>query len=388
MIRSMAMIRPLLVAVTILGLGCGPSQTGVAKPTPGGKDGKAVSITEAALPYKILRGRGGTEVDEATFMAELQAASLVCVGENHKNPHHHWAQLHLFDALSAHNQTSGRATALGMEMFQRPFQGVMDDYVAGRIDLDAMLSRTGYEDRWGFDWGFYGPTVELAIARKGAVLTLNTERELTKRIAKVGYGQLSEVERAKLPELNLENPAHRAWWAAIMGDMSHPKPEDASHSADPKDPHAKPEDKPDAKPEPKDEPKDEPEGKPEAKDKPEPEYKPEPDAKPEAKPAPPEEPVGRPNNRSEWIYSAQVLWDETMADGAVKWIRAGANRQVVLIAGNGHCHDSGIVGRVKRRGVVAAVSVRPIIDKGDGELAAHLASPENDFLFVMTLPTK
>ena len=58
----------------------------------------------------------------------------------------------------------------------------------------------------------------------------------------------------------------------------------------------------------------------------------------------------------------------------------------MIIAGNGHCHDSAIVERVKRRGVDASVSVRPIIDKGDGEIAAELASPKVDYLFIMSFP--
>ena len=86
------------------------------------------------------------------------------------------------------------------------------------------------------------------------------------------------------------------------------------------------------------------------------------------------------------LYRGQVLWDETMADTASKWTTAGDDRQIIILAGNGHCHDSAIVRRMKRRGVAKVVSVRPLVDDGDDDLAAELAQPVADYLLVMTLP--
>ena len=57
-----------------------------------------------------------------------------------------------------------------------------------------------------------------------------------------------------------------------------------------------------------------------------------------------------------------------------------------ILAGDGHCHDSAIVGRIKRRGIAAVVSVHPVIDDGQGSVAELLATPMNDYLFVMSVP--
>ena len=46
----------------------------------------------------------------------------------------------------------------------------------------------------------------------------------------------------------------------------------------------------------------------------------------------------------------------------------------------------GIVGRLRRRGVTEVVSVRPIIDDGQGGVAAALTEGNVDYLFVMTMP--
>ena len=75
---------------------------------------------------------------------------------------------------------------------------------------------------------------------------------------------------------------------------------------------------------------------------------------------------------AEQIYTVQVIWDETMADTSAKWLSAHAGGHLVILAGNGHCHDSAIVGRLKRRGVTDAVSVRVVVDDGDKlHLATH-----------------
>lgn len=53
---------------------------------------------------------------------------------------------------------------------------------------------------------------------------------------------------------------------------------------------------------------------------------------------------------SESMYVAQVIWDETMAATATAWLLgAPERRQVVIVAGNGHCHRSAIPRRIARR---------------------------------------
>jgi hypothetical protein len=54
--------------------------------------------------------------------------------------------------------------------------------------------------------------------------------------------------------------------------------------------------------------------------------------------------------------------------------------RVIILAGNGHCHDSAIVSRIKRRGIAQVVSVRPVLDIDSSEV---LAQPINDFAFVL-----
>ena len=333
-----------LASIAVLGaVGC----TGPAKypggqssvPTKLGPDGKP-GIENAGLPMQVLDARTGHQVDAAGFWTTLATERAVCVGEEHPNPHHHWVQLEVIKHLAAVPHL-----ALGMEMFQRPFQGVLDDFAAGHIDAAALRSRAGWEDRWGYDWNLYGPTIAAVVAAKGTLIALNAPKELTKKVVHHGLEALTPEEHAQVPELNLKDPAHRAWFDALMEDMGCT----AAHSSGPA-PAASPVASP---------------------------HHTDGDGGEAAAPAMPS---------ADAIYTVQVIWDETMADTSAKWLAANPQGHLVILAGNGHCHDSAIVNRIKRRGIANVVSLRTVIDDGEGGVAEALAKPVNDFLVVLTLP--
>jgi tetratricopeptide (TPR) repeat protein len=98
------------------------------------------------------------------------------------------------------------------------------------------------------------------------------------------------------------------------------------------------------------------------------------------------EPAAPPMPSADQIYLVQVIWDETMADTAAKWLTAHPAAHLVILAGNGHCHDTAIVGRMKRRGIADVISLRPVIDSGEGEVAELLAKPMNDYVIVLQMP--
>lgn len=332
------MSRAWFPALAVLVIGCGGRYGGTAPAKPTAPP--AGGIEGAGLPFDVLDARTGRQVDTAAFWSRLQAARAVCIGEDHSNPHHHWVQLEITRHLGK-QRPPGERLALGLEMVQRPFQGVLDDYAAKRIDAQALQTRTGWEERWGYDFGFYGPTIDAAIAAGGVVLALNAPRELTKKVVRKGLESLTPDEKKQVPELVLDDANHRAWFDALMEGMG------GAHAH----------------------------------------------AQKKAEPAPAEEapapmpadhpPVEMPS--AERIYTVQVIWDETMADTAAKWLAANPNGHAIILAGNGHCHDSAIVNRLKRRGVRETVSVRAVFDK-DGEVAEALAKPNNDFLVVLHVP--
>src|SRR4051812_40751546 len=58
------------------------------------------SIETAALAYSIVDARTGRQVDTAVFWTQLGQARAVCVGEDHSEVHHHWAQLEITRQLA------------------------------------------------------------------------------------------------------------------------------------------------------------------------------------------------------------------------------------------------------------------------------------------------
>lgn len=316
----------------------------------------AGALDAAALPYQLIEARTGKTVDEPAFWARLSKARAVCLGEEHPNPHHHWMQLHSVREIS--KRIGKDRFALGIEMIQRPFQGPLDDYVAKKIDAETLQSRAGWAERWGYDWGFYAPTFDAAISVGGVILALNAPKELTKKIVRQGIESLTPDEKALVPELVLDDVNHRAWFDGLMNDLGGSSVHSRKDSAP--NPH---ETKPPENPNPHDKAPDPHAGNPHGKS-----------------------PHGMPS--ADRIYTAQVLWDETMADLSAKWLKANPSGHLVILAGNGHCHDSAIVNRLKRRGVADVVSVRAVIDDGEGDVANVLAKPMNDYVFVLQMPKK
>ncbi|MBT0962546.1 ChaN family lipoprotein [Denitromonas iodatirespirans] len=128
-------------------------------------------------------------------LAALPDDATVLVGETHTRYDHHLVQLETLKFLHARTPD----LAIGVEWFQTPYQQPLDDYLAGRIDETEMLERTGYFDRWRFDYRLYRPVIEYARANRIPIVALNAPAELTRKIGQKGLAALSPDERATLP---------------------------------------------------------------------------------------------------------------------------------------------------------------------------------------------
>ncbi len=120
----------------------------------------------------------------------------VYVSEQHDQAGHHTAQLKIIKLL----HERGVKLAVGMEMFQQPFQKALDDYMAGAIDERRFLKESEYFKRWGFDYHLYRPILEYCRENHIPVVALNLPREISTKIAREGIAGLSKEEKAILPE--------------------------------------------------------------------------------------------------------------------------------------------------------------------------------------------
>jgi uncharacterized iron-regulated protein len=81
------------------------------------------------------------------------------------------------------------------------------------------------------------------------------------------------------------------------------------------------------------------------------------------------------------MYAVQVVWDETMADTAARWLTsAGPDARVLIIAGSGHCHRSAIPARLSRRIDTPVLSLNGVLESQLGALG-----PEDQYDWLMVL---
>jgi uncharacterized iron-regulated protein len=129
------------------------------------------------------------------LIAELQDKQVIFVGEQHDRYDHHLNQLAVLRALHQQNPK----LAIGLEWFQQPFQNVLDDYLSGSIDEAELLEKSGYYQRWRYDYRLLRPIMQYAREHKLPVIALNAAQELTAKVSEQGLDALDEAERAQLP---------------------------------------------------------------------------------------------------------------------------------------------------------------------------------------------
>jgi uncharacterized iron-regulated protein len=181
-------------------------------------DPASESVANEPEPGGTLRGlTAAGELSEDELFGALAQAPAVCFGETHDNAAHHRAQALVAGELVARARDARAPFALGFEMFQTPFQALLTSFALGSIDEPELLQASEYATRWGYDFAFYRPLLELAREYRLPALALNAPAELTRKIADQGLDGLSAEERAGLPELDLNDPEHRAYVTAQLG---------------------------------------------------------------------------------------------------------------------------------------------------------------------------
>jgi aminopeptidase N len=121
---------------------------------------------------------------------------IIFVGERHTNYEDHKVELDLIMELFK----KGKKFAVGMEMFQRPSQKAIDDYLTGAIDERRFLKDSDYFKRWRFDFAFYREIIDFAKAKGIPIVALNARGEIVKKVAFGGLDTLSEIEKREIPQ--------------------------------------------------------------------------------------------------------------------------------------------------------------------------------------------
>ena len=220
-----------------------------------------------------IDGTTGKALSMDDVVARLRSQPVSVIGEQHDQASHHEVQRRLVEVLAADG-----GLVVGLEMLTREHQPVLERFNRGEITIEELGETVDWKKAWGFDLELYAPILRDGHNAGARFVALNAPRSLVKAIRQGGLERLSPDQKAQLPDMDLGDTLHRAWFEAVFAQSGHALSESDLDA----------------------------------------------------------------------FYRAQVLWDETMAEGAVAALQG--SKRVVVLAGVGHiAMGRGIPERVERR---------------------------------------
>lgn len=165
-------------------------------------------ISRVFVEGEIVRMSTGQVVTFEEMMAELRSVRIVYVGETHVNSSHHDIQLKVLEALFKNDQP----IHVGMEMFGRSYQAVLDRWSSGGYTEKTFLKKVEWEERWSFDFDLYRAILLFVRENHIPLTPLNVPIEIVRKVATRGIESLSANERAQIAEdIDLSDDMHRAF---------------------------------------------------------------------------------------------------------------------------------------------------------------------------------
>lgn len=168
----------------------------------------------------ILHMPTGVPVTRDQMLAIVADARVAYVGETHDNPASHRLELQTLKGMEERHP--GR-TALGMEMFARSQQPVLDKWSAGKLDEKAFLKESHWFDNWKMDFAYYRDLLIYARDHQIPVIGLNAEKDLVQAVRSKPLEELSSEQKDRLPEMDLSDPYQRGMAEGIFAGHSHGK---------------------------------------------------------------------------------------------------------------------------------------------------------------------
>ncbi len=263
--------------------------------------GIVLTFSLSAHAQKISSPIKNGDLSPQEVIQDLAQANVVYLGETHDSSADHKAQLDIIQQLYQKDPK----LAIGMEMFQRPYQPFIEGYLQGKLTEEELQKESEYEKRWGFPWENYAPILRFAKDKQIPVLALNTPTEVTRKVSRKGLKSLKTADKKFIPplsEIRTDNAKYQKSLKAVYEDF-HEHQKGKTKKSKPKDPQA-----------------------------------------------------------FEHFFQAQVLWDETMAAVVAQFLRNNPDSYVVVLAGQGHiAYGYGIPSRVARR--INSLSIKPIVQR-------------------------
>ena len=172
-------------------------------------ESKTVKIKDTSTTIKagtIISGNSGKAVGFDEMMADLDNHQMIFVGEKHAIQSHHANQLEIIQAVFKNYPSM----LVGMEMFDRSYQPVLDLWSAGLLDEETFLRKVQWYANWRYDFTLYRDILLFIKNNKIKIVALNIPNYIASRIRAGGIENLSDADKSYLPkEIDTQNEAYR-----------------------------------------------------------------------------------------------------------------------------------------------------------------------------------
>lgn len=133
----------------------------------------------------------GEAVSADAAIVSLSERQVVLLGESHENADDHRWQLQVLAALHGRRPDM----RIGLEMFPRAAQPVLDRWVAGELSTKAFLEESDWSGVWGYNSKFYTPIFEFSRMNGVPLVAINIPRSLVARVGDEGWSTIPAEDR-------------------------------------------------------------------------------------------------------------------------------------------------------------------------------------------------
>lgn len=148
---------------------------------------------------------GAEPASVGQILARSRKSDFVLLGEAHDNPDHHLWQLQALSMLLGQRDEM----VIGMEMFPRRVQPVLDRWVAGDLTEAQFLEQSDWNRVWRFDPELYLPILRFARLNRIPLVALNVERSLISETSTRGWEAIAENVREGVTDPAPASEAYR-----------------------------------------------------------------------------------------------------------------------------------------------------------------------------------
>ena len=179
------------------------------------------------LPNAGWSNLQGDPRDAKAVIAELAHHDIVLLGETHDSQAHHDWQLDTLKQLFA----AHAALQIGLEMFPRKVQPVLDKWIAGKLSEAQFLDESGWREGWRFDPELYMGIFRFAREHAVPMRALNVDPALIRSVSRDGLQATPAILREGVSDPAPPSAAYRHWLAVVMAEHPPGRQADEGRSA-------------------------------------------------------------------------------------------------------------------------------------------------------------